>query len=221
MEVRPTDQESRTTKRSHGSFDWTSAAAFVGATVLGIASVVNHVHDVFKKKCIMNRHDGERTPYASAYEDYFSNKMKSAESGKHLSAEEKRMYSGKVPENARVFSSRMEAALKQGASEAERATITQEYMANRKTLIKAFDAACDRIGWEQLQIPYENQLKKWTVGTWKKAQVLGDTVQREALIRFGTVAVVGLGAVAVLKHSRNVLDRIEQKLEQHDETRSR
>ena len=203
------------------SFDWASVTAFVGATGLGIASVVNHVHDVFKKKYIMNRHDGERTPYADTYDSYFSSKMKRAASGEHLSPEEKLMYEGKIPENARAFSEKMKAAIEAGADTATKATITKEYMDGRRVLTKKFDAACDKIGWEQLQIPHESRFKKWTVGTWKKAQVLGDAVQREAIIRFGTVAVVGLGAALALKHSRNVLDDIQQKLDAHDQQTGR
>jgi hypothetical protein len=221
MTVKTTEQEDHPRPKRTSNFDWASMTAFAGATALGLASVVNHVHSEFKKKYIMNRHDGERTPYADTYDEYFSSKMKRALNGEHLTPEQKLMYEGKIPENARSFSEKMKAAVDGGKSAEVRADITQQYMTGRKALTKAFDEACDKIGWKQLQIPYENKLKKWTVGTWKKAQVLGDVVQKEALIRFGTVAVVGLGAALAIKHSRNVLDQIEQKLETRDENHSR
>ena len=222
MAEKVTSTENAARPKHSSSFDWASVTAFVGATVLGLASVVNYVHQTFKNKFIMNTHGGKWTPYKPAYERYWSDN-KDLEAIVPKGAP--RPFLGKLREASRQYAEQykhMEMLVKQGIEQPEKLLeISRASMKEDRELAAEFAKECDEIGLKAFGIPYENKLAKWTIGTVRKAQELGREVRSEAIIRFGTVAVVGLGAALALKHSRNVLDDIQQKLDAHDQQTGR
>ena len=70
---------------------------------------------------------------------------------------------------------------------------------------------------ERFNIPADNALLDWTVGSVQRSNLLGRTNRMNAAMAFAGTAAIAIGAVAVLKHSSRVLDSINQKLDQKKE----
>ncbi len=86
-------------------------------------------------------------------------------------------------------------------------------MRNRNALDKEYKEKVATILEDEFKIASKNPLKALTVGTWQRWQKIGLHFQSDAALGFATVTALGLGAVAVLKHGKDTVDRIEDKFD--------
>ena len=56
-------------------------------------------------------------------------------------------------------------------------------------------------------------IEGWTVGTFKRWREMGSTARIDSTVAFATIAATALGAVTVLRHSKDTIDRVEDKLD--------
>lgn len=87
-----------------------------------------------------------------------------------------------------------------------------EFEKQKKQLTKNFHGEINQILEKDFGI-HSTGLKGWTVGTWQRWNRLGKTSARDAALGIAAVSFVGLGAVAVLRHSKKTLDKVEDRLE--------
>lgn len=167
-------------------FDWMSSLSFLGAAVLGAFAVANDIRSRFFKVFIDGYGGETETPFTPLLREYRGDPAKGGEGGKFRPIVE---------------------AYKKGD------LTPTEYSQRMRQTAKEFRHAVDSRVEKEFGIP-ANGLKGWTVGTVKRWQHLGIIARRDATLGFATVAAVGVGAIGVLKHSKDTIDRIEDKLDE-------
>lgn len=175
--------------RARNNWDVVSIASFIGAAAFGIHGVCNRIRERFFHAFVMG-HGETRTPFSDIIEKY----------------------NGRG--GIKPYSSGGTNGLFDGLSmDYNKGTLKADpFCAERKALTAKFrDEIAERLE-KDFHIPTKG-IKGYTIGNWKRWEQLGIGARRETALGFATISTIGVGAIAIMRNSKNTLDRVEEKLD--------
>jgi hypothetical protein len=175
--------------RVSNNWDIVSIISFVGAAVFGVHGVCNRIRERFFHAFVMG-HGETRTPFSDIIEKYNGNGaiLPSGSSSTN----------GLFDGLSKDYTS---GALKAGAYCSERKAMTANF---REEIAQRLE--------KDFQIPTKG-IKGYTIGNWKRWEQLGVGARRETALGFATISAIGVGTIAIMRNSKNTLDRVEEKLD--------
>ncbi len=176
--------------RIKNNWDVVSVGSFVAATAFGVVGVCNRIRERFFHAFVLG-HGETRTPFSDINQKY---------NGKL----------GVLPTSDSRISGLFDAI----SVKSLRKTITPEaYSEQRKALVTEYrNAIAERLE-KNFNIPTHGW-RGMTIGNWKRWEQLGVGAKRETALVFAGISTVALGALAIMRNSKNTLERVEEKLDE-------
>lgn len=199
------------TTRHRGDWDWAAAGSFIGAGILGLGTIANNIRKRFYDTFVMGY--GETlTPFSDIARKY---------NGAHGMPN--------VPDQKTFDLSNATEVERLGLGEFDKLSIehaqgrwnAKEFIEKRTGLTKDFRREIAQKLESEYHLPTGNVIKDWTVGTWKRWRLLGEHSRMDTSLGFAAVTAIALGGFSILRHDKRTLDRIEDKLDDTQQQRSR
>lgn len=180
--------------------------SFYGAAVFGVGTILNNIRQKFHQNFVLG-YGETRTPFTPIVEKY---------NGKQFMPKEHAVKSY-VKSNFPQDSSHSPALglFDTLSLKAEHGKIkTAEFLAERDTLRHKFRKEIDKKLLEDFGIPTNNAIKDWTVGTWKRLELMGNTSRIDSSLGFASVTAFSIAAISLLRHNRHMLERVEKDIDE-------
>jgi hypothetical protein len=179
--------------RARNNWDVVSIVSFAAAGVLGIGTICNNIRDKFFH-AFVDGYGESRTPFTDIIEKYNGRR------------------------GVRHSSYHADDGAFDALSRRHKANLVSdsEFVAERKKLTHEFRREINERLLEKFNVPSEG-FRGWTEGNLKRWQMLGNGARRDASLGFAALSAISIGAISIMRNSKNTLDRVEDKL---DEKRS-